>query len=318
MSRFILRHNREFVDKLTAMHEWEGTDEHDEMLLVQLALPQRYPTHLWTTIYKVLKRFLELIPMITPIMATCSIENAPCMISDADLELLREILDILKLFDQAAKEISCNDYIMGSLVIPLVINLEKTLENRRLEHEASRMLSQKLLSSLADKKPKLLLNPLLCLAKLSDPRFKNRYMNSSFGNQTVNTFNQELDKCVPGSGKISPSLQTEETDTDYTNEFWFPHHQLVSRNELTRYLEQPLEQRSCNPIGFWEERRSCMSTLSKVALKYLCLVGSSLPSEKLTDILNVQVSNEDNDMIEQRIVERVFLNRLQDKYWSLG
>ncbi|GBL80829.1 hypothetical protein AVEN_26256-1 [Araneus ventricosus] len=96
-----------------------------------------------------LKRYVKQAPLIAQILANPTIKNATRMISDTDIELVLEILDILMPFDEATKKIS------GSLVIPLVAIIE-ALKNRSTKHSAAKILSQKLLDSLKDRSAKIL------------------------------------------------------------------------------------------------------------------------------------------------------------------
>lgn len=57
-----------------------------------------------------------------------------------------------------------------------------------------------------------------------------------------------------------------------------------------------------------------MPSLSFVVQKYLLLDGCSVASGRLVSSLN-DVSNERSRLMDQQIIERVFMNRLDDKYY---
>lgn len=319
------RQSNVFMEKLRAEQEREGIAEGNVVLLVQ-SVPTR-----WNSTYHMLKRFITLSPLIAQVLANSTIKNAPRMICGADIELVSEILDILMPFDEATKEISGSEYITGSLVIPLVTIIESALKNLNPKHSAAKVLSQKLLSSLKDRSAKILQNPLLCHASLSDPRFKKLYMNPLIASQAITNFSQEVKHYLAEIGKLSPLPQREEGEEARTtaNPLWSSHDQAVAKsgqveleslfpNELRLYLQQPLLPRWSDPFVFWEQSKTCMPGLSFIAQKYLCLVGSSVASERLVSSLNDVVSDERSRLTDQHITERVFMNRLDDKYWPMG
>nr|XP_022910900.1 zinc finger BED domain-containing protein 4-like [Onthophagus taurus] len=317
---FARKSNVNVMEKLRAEQEREGTVEGKIIPLVQ-AVPTK-----WNSTYLMLKRFVKLAPLIVQILTNPSIKNAPRMVSGADIQLVSEVLNIFMPFDEATKEISGSDYITGSLVISLLTIIETTLKNNNSKHNAAKILCQKL-SSLQEKGVKVLQNPLLCHASLSDPRFKKFYMNPLIATKAITNFSQEVRQYLSEIGKLSPLPQIDEATTE--NLLWSRHDQVVAStcpvelessfpHELWLYLQQPLVPRCSDPFVFWEQSKTCMPGLSFIAQKYLCLVGSSVASERLVSTLNDIVSDERTRLTDQHIVERVFLNRLENKYWPLG
>lgn len=315
------RQSNVFVEKLRMEQEREGTAEGNVMLLVQSVQTR------WNTTYLMLKRFVKMSPLIAQVLASPSIKNAPRMISGADIEFLSEILNILMPFDEATKEISGSEYITGSLVIPLVTILESALRNLNLKHSAAKVLSQKLLSSLKDRSVKVLQNSLLCNSTLLDPRFKKIYINPIIASKALTNLTQEVNNYLEEIGKVSPLVQTDQVRTA-PNPLWSSHDLEVTKralvepeslfaNEIEVYIQQPLLPRSSDPFVFWEQSERCMPGLSPVAQKYLSLVGSSVASERLVSSLNDIVSDERSRLTDQHITERVFMNRLDNKYWPV-
>lgn len=85
-------------------------------------------------------------------------------------------------------------------------------------------------------------------------------------------------------------------------------------SELKLYLQQGISPRNSDPLKFWQQSESCMPGLSYIARKNLTLHGSSVPSERLVSTLNDIVSNERCRLTDQHITERVFMNRIHEKY----
>uniref|UniRef100_A0A1X7VSP9 HAT C-terminal dimerisation domain-containing protein n=1 Tax=Amphimedon queenslandica TaxID=400682 RepID=A0A1X7VSP9_AMPQE len=51
--------------------------------------------------------------------------------------------------------------------------------------------------------------------------------------------------------------------------------------EVRRYFEEPIILRSSNPLLWWKENQHRFPRLMQIAKKYLCIPGSSVPSERL-------------------------------------
>ncbi|CAH1114936.1 unnamed protein product [Psylliodes chrysocephalus] len=51
--------------------------------------------------------------------------------------------------------------------------------------------------------------------------------------------------------------------------------------KLKLYSDQPLANRKIDPIQYWRENESAFPATSKVAFKYLTILGASVPSERL-------------------------------------
>lgn len=318
------RHSNVFMEKLRAQQEREGAVEGSVMLLIQ-SVPTR-----WNSVYQMLQRFVKLSRFIAQVLASPNIRNAPRMLSGDDIELISEIVSILAPFDEATKEISGSNYITGSLIIPLITCIESKLikasENNK--YGASKVLSTKLISSLKARSPKLLHNPLVCYSTLLDPRFKQKYMTATDASNTVAKLSEEI-----GVRNISPPLCDNDNEMRVVNtmtmpssSLWSAHDEDVANSsveiessfpkELKLYLEQPVLLRNTDPFNYWQQAKTCMSTLALVAEKYLCIVGSSVASERLVSSLNDIVSDERSRLTDKHIIERVFMNRLDNKYWT--
>ena len=156
---------------------------------------------------------------------------------------------------------------------------------------------------------------------------KKMYINPLIASKAVTNFAQEVKPYLAEIGGLSPSPQQEEIETA-TSPLWSSHDLTVSKraptefessfpNELKLYLQQPLLPRAFDPFDFWEQSKTCMPGLSFIAQKYLSLIGSSVASERLVSSLNDVVSDERSRLTDRHITERVFLNRLGNKYWPV-
>jgi len=56
--------------------------------------------------------------------------------------------------------------------------------------------------------------------------------------------------------------------------------------ELKLYLTQPIQPQTRDPIQYWIDSKSAFSGISQVAIKYLSILGASVPSERVVSTLN--------------------------------
>ena len=51
--------------------------------------------------------------------------------------------------------------------------------------------------------------------------------------------------------------------------------------EINNYLDQPTVESDCNPLQWWKEHACVFPLLARMAKKYLCIPGTSVPSERI-------------------------------------
>lgn len=84
--------------------------------------------------------------------------------------------------------------------------------------------------------------------------------------------------------------------------------------ELDLYLENPPIDKNFCPILFWTNRPQ--TPLSRLASKYLCLIATSVPSERLFSKLGQIITEKRNRLHPKNANDLLFLNSIDDEYWS--
>ena len=71
--------------------------------------------------------------------------------------------------------------------------------------------------------------------------------------------------------KVQPQRESNQTMT------------LIRRynKEITNYLDQPIVESDHSPLQWWKEHSCVFPLLAKMAKKYLCVPGTSVPSERI-------------------------------------
>ena len=120
--------------------------------------------------------------------------------------------------------------------------------------------------------------------------------------------------------------ETENTENVQKTDFWSYHEDLVNLNkskeinhnpnempeELRYYLNQPLIKIDDCPINFWNQSNSL---LSKLAKKYLSIIATSVPSERLFSKAGRIMNEARNRLTGEHLQQLLFLGSLSIEDW---
>jgi len=85
--------------------------------------------------------------------------------------------------------------------------------------------------------------------------------------------------------------------------------------EKRLYLQQPIIDRKQSPIEFW--LKSPFPILTKIALKYLTVVATSVPSERLFSKAGNIITDNRSRLNNRRLEKLVFLSSLESQFWEV-
>lgn len=102
------------------------------------------------------------------------------------------------------------------------------------------------------------------------------------------------------------------TSTTKSDTFWDHHHQLAHSHEpdgdidveMIAYLRMP-----------WEGMKNTYPNLHKMALQFLPVVGSSVPSERVSSAASYLLSQRRNRLDPNRLSRILFLQSIDKKYF---
>ncbi|CAH1110833.1 unnamed protein product [Psylliodes chrysocephalus] len=179
-------------------------------------------------------------------------------------------------------------------------------------------------------------NTLLAASTMVDPRFKKLHFCSP-----INAANaiahlkkeilQELKLEDQRTVNLDNDLLTA-SDENVVNDIWQIHDEAVATarksiesgnsgtnfpTELKLYLDQPLINRKIDPIQYWRENESAFPATSKVAFKYLTILGAFVPSERLVSLLNLICTDHRSRLTPSHTNQLVFLGSLDEEYWNM-
>lgn len=86
-------------------------------------------------------------------------------------------------------------------------------------------------------------------------------------------------------------------------------------SSIKLYLQSNVEDRKISPVTFWEN--SHYKCLSKIGLKYACVLASSVPSERLFSAAGNILTDCRSRLLSKRFEKLTFLSSLDEKYWNI-
>ncbi|XP_011702573.1 PREDICTED: zinc finger BED domain-containing protein 1-like, partial [Wasmannia auropunctata] len=278
------------ADELRRLQFLEGKTEGTVLKLIQ-----EVPTR-WNSAFYMIQRFLQLKDYINNMLLKCP--KAPNMIVRDELEVLQEIVDILKPIEYVTKTIGGDTYTTSSLVIPLIHYMMLTVKKCTPITDTGIQFKENILTELNKRFQHVESVSHLAIATLMDPRFKKTHFESPLALSTaIQHINNmiEIDLGNQNNEIIQTKASVVERD-EQSNNFWKMHKELVAsiaskrqvettiqdnNIELKQYLSQPVIHDTANPIEYWKMSKHVFPLLYPVAIKYLSIVATSVPAERL-------------------------------------
>ncbi|KAL4097430.1 hypothetical protein QTP88_022212 [Uroleucon formosanum] len=91
--------------------------------------------------------------------------------------------------------------------------------------------------------------------------------------------------------------------------------QNLNQIELDKYLSLPSVGLNCNPLQWWKIFNSEFPTLAKLTMKYLCIQGTSVPSERIFSCAGNVITDHRSSLSSEHAEELIFLS-MNAKYVS--
>ncbi|KAE9544993.1 hypothetical protein AGLY_000536 [Aphis glycines] len=235
-----------------------------------------------------LQRFLSLRPFVNEILnkniTTPEMISAQCVLD------ITEVVEVLKPLEAATRELCDEFYVTSTISSKLKVALIEQCQKRLGNIESVTTLS-KALKVISDKLKK------------------------------------SADQNIP---KPLPNLIDQNQNTTEGFSLWDNHYKLILQNnqdrieseieypsELCLYLKSNLGNLSEKPLEIWHNMNTVYPNLSKLAFKYLSVVASSVPSERLFFKAESTLSTKKNRITCKRLHKLLFLQSIDDYLWGL-
>jgi hypothetical protein len=280
----------------------------------------------WNSTHDMLNRFIQLSDTIGSILLQCP--TAPPMLTASELQTIKEFGELLKPFESATKIVCGESYLTGSKVIPIVNTLRTALRSAKLDTRTGERMKQLLLEQFCQRFDCVEQVSMLAIASILDPRFKRLHFCDKVAcSHSVNKITRLVNNTI--SDNLASEIQNESIEVQ-RNDFWSYHEDLVNlsrtreivhhnQNEMPEdlryYLNQPpIKMEDC-PIKFWS--LASHSPLSKLATKYLAIIATSVPSERLFSKAGRILNEARNRLSGEHLQQLLFLGSLSIEDWHL-
>ncbi|CAB3224851.1 unnamed protein product [Arctia plantaginis] len=274
-----------FKQSNTASNELRKATEKETKLIQEVSTR-------WNSTYYMIERFLELRIVINDIIFRH--RTAPPMLNASELSVLSSVLLVLRPLEAATKEISGDRNCTSSKVIPLVHCLVLKIQPLQLEDSLANELKSFVLNEIEKRMGAIERVTPLAIATVLDPRYKKIHFRDALACSTAVAKIKDLMKNTTQNVEMSESDSDQSEKQEESFSLWDHHHKLVSKSwkssqsddaisdELSIYLRSPVSGRlNENPLEIWQDLKIQFPKLYKIAFKYLTIVGTSVPSERL-------------------------------------
>lgn len=297
--------------------------EHSNLKLIQSVETR------WNSTFDMLQRFIQLSDKISLILLQHP--TAPPMLSALELQTIKEFMQLLEPFKTATTIFSGEMYVTGSQIIPIIHTLANQLELcqpiSEIGHHMKTVLTQEFQARFKNVEHK----SLTAIATILDPRFKKIHFLDRIA--CCHAINKIKNLLNANKENIQNQQENNLTRSQFINEnksFWTYHEMLLQESkecissnstndemsiEFKCYLNQiPINIMEC-PLKYWQNYSQ--SPLSKLAKRYLTIIATSVPSERLFSRAGNIITDLRNRLTGEHLQQLLFLNSLSIEDWYL-
>ncbi|NWI10032.1 ZBED4 protein, partial [Crypturellus soui] len=279
-----------------------------EYELPQHQLIQDVPSK-WNTSFHMLERLIEQKRAIDEMSIECSFRE---LISCDQWEVMQSVCHALKPFEVASKEMSTHVSTL-SQVIPMIHILNRKIEMLFEETMGIDTMLKSLKEAMVSRLSSTLHDPRYIFATLLDPRYKTSLFTEEEAEQYKQDLIRELEIMSSTSDDDKPVSNGCDIGSPSTNSYgednlWSLMGDMKKTKDLKEraklpeemvlsYLEEEVLEHNCDPLTYWNFKKSSWPVLSKLAVRFLGCPPSIVPSERLFN-----TSNESNNFSQSRLM----------------
>lgn len=269
-------------------HSWKmKRDFQDAQKLLQCgnkSLPSACPTRWWSTL-KLCERVLE------NKLALCKmLQNFPnqkhLLPEGNDVTVLQSFIQVVSVLQNVTENLTGENFVTSSSVLPLIRQIKKNVKTNNEDDTALlKNLKEKVLSSLSRYQESPVIE-LLQKATFLDPRFRLYFFDDDDKDNIKESIIDEL-KIICKDHNLEPTIKSPPKKKKKGLAAFLEDDNLIDNSkdrdaaDIEKYLSLPKVGLDDNPLAWWKQYASSFPALSIMAKKYLCMQGSSVPSERV-------------------------------------
>ncbi|XP_041451678.1 uncharacterized protein LOC121405135 [Drosophila obscura] len=275
----------------------------------------------WNSAFAMVKRLLDTNDTLSTVLL--SLPKAPLPFSVEEIDIMKELAELLSPFQEATVAISGSKYVTISLVIPLTCEIQQKLNNLKSKLKTVEVLSalKFLCTRLNTRFLHYETRTVAQIATIIDPRFKKEgFLTITNADQAATALEKEIDNFL---SKTPQELQTlSEPPPNPT--FSFLQNKVKVKVKSTRadaimtlrqHLENLNEPKETDPLLYWKWMNTGgMMPFKAAARKYFCIPATSCESERMFSKAG-QIISERRSRLKPEVVDQLlFLNKNQDLF----
>ncbi|XP_053594570.1 E3 SUMO-protein ligase ZBED1 isoform X2 [Microplitis demolitor] len=283
----------------------------------------------WNSTYDMRQRFLLLENYVYPVTSKCS--HPPPLLSHEETNILKDLVNSMKPVMIIISKISGDSYLTCSMIIPSIAIIKKEIKLSKPKTQEGVAFKAHLSASLDKQFNDIESFKILSIATILDPRYKKLHFQSAItAANAIELINKQM-KTNFSQSSGSKSVSTEMKFEEELNEdnIWRYHDELVIKTkakvhttdglsfELKQYITQPIINRSKDPLKHWQLLKPSFPNLYEVAMKYFCVVGTSVPCERLFSEAGNIKNTDRNRLTGSNLNKLLFLSSLSREEWGL-
>ncbi|CAG5043305.1 unnamed protein product [Parnassius apollo] len=251
------------------------------------------------------------------------------MLTASQLDAIKDLINILKPLEAVTKEVSVEKFVTSSKIIPIVSCLLETYSVMKTETNIGAATKNLILEALRKRFGTVEQVHMLAITTLLDPRFKKIHFSDRIAcSRAIDKINSMI---INSKKQLHNNLSHEEPENNLENQLKEAeesnisefHNKLVKiqrqslrqenqgqglDDEFKRYLTQPVvDFKTMAPITYWyHQRNSLYSSITPIANKYFCVVGTSVPCERLFSVAENIATDERSCLDPERLDKLIF------------
>ena len=308
----------------------------------ELGLPQHKiigdVTTRWGSTFDMVARIVEQQQAVSAVLAEDR-KNWYRMPTDAEFSTLESIVEVLKPLSFLTDALSGEKQVTASAVVPIMKHVRSKLSPAANDSQLVTEMKQTIWNDLEPRYSDPEVSEMLDAASFLDPRFKDQHLQNkentitritSECTENYDSIHDNFSETVAESERLSAEPEaTESIETppakrlkglaallkhiEEENE----HSQSHSTNPLTpsqvidkeisSYLDFPSAESDTDPLVWWRSEKGRFPNLAHIARKYLCVCGTSVPSERVFSTAGHIASRSRGRLLPQNVSKLLFL-----------
>ena len=288
----------------------------------------------WGSTFEMMARIIEQQQAISAVLAEDR-KNWYRMPTDAEFSTLEVVVEVLKPLSYLTDALSGEKQVTASAVFPVMKHVKSKLSPADSDNQLATKMKQAMWNDLESRYTNPGVCEILDIASFLDPRFKDQHLQNK-----ENTIMKITLECTENYGSIDEACTiterlsvepetTESIETPPTKRFRGlaavlkdieqenEHEQSYSTNSLTpcqvinkevaSYLDFPAAESDTDPLTSWKSEKGRFPNLAHLARKYLCICGTSVPSERVFSTAGHIASRSRGRLLPQNVSKLLFL-----------